>query len=102
MAMSFFRTKAVANFGPGSHCRAAVDSLMLLGSLATQRGRAALAEERQMAQEIEIDPQLEERLALVAQPDYEGEPMTGGDYRAVLAVTLLLPIVLLLIAGWML
>jgi hypothetical protein len=45
---------------------------------------------------------LEERLALVAQPDYEGAPMDRSDYIALFAVTGALPIVLLIIAWVML
>jgi hypothetical protein len=48
-----------------------------------------------------LEPGLEERLALVSRPDYEGAPMTGSDYRSLLLVAGVLPIVLLVIA-WVL
>ena len=44
---------------------------------------------------------LEDRLALVSQPDYEGAPMARSDYVALLVVTALVPIVLLAVA-WVL
>jgi hypothetical protein len=46
-----------------------------------------------------LDPRLEERLALVAMPEYEGEPMSGRDYAAVLLLCALLPVVLLVVGN---
>jgi hypothetical protein len=45
---------------------------------------------------------LEERLALVSQPDYEGAPMGRSDYIALFVVTAALPAVLLIISWVML
>jgi hypothetical protein len=45
---------------------------------------------------------LEERLTLVAQPDYEGAPMSRSDYISLFVVAGALPIVLLVIAWVML
>ena len=41
---------------------------------------------------------LEERLALVSQPDYEGAPMSRSDYIALFAVAAVLPIILLIVS----
>lgn len=49
----------------------------------------------------DLDRGLEERLALVSGSDYEGAPMSRSDYRSLLLVTGVLPIVLLAIA-WVL
>jgi hypothetical protein len=46
-----------------------------------------------------LDPRLEERLALVATPEYEGEPMNGRDYVSVLLLCAVLPVVLLIAAN---
>jgi hypothetical protein len=52
-----------------------------------------------MALHEELDQRLEERLALVATPEYEGAPMTRHDYTSVLLLCGLLPVVLLVIAN---
>ncbi len=52
-----------------------------------------------MAKEI-LDPKLLERIELVDDPAYEGEPLTGKDYMALVVVGLLAPF-LLMIWGWM-
>jgi hypothetical protein len=52
-----------------------------------------------MALHEELDQRLEERLALVETPEYEGEPMTRGDYTSVLLLCAVVPVVLLLIAN---
>jgi hypothetical protein len=49
-----------------------------------------------------LDAGLEERLALVSQPDYEGAPMVRSDYMALFAVTAVLPIILLIVSWVML
>jgi hypothetical protein len=52
-----------------------------------------------MALHEELDQRLEERLALVETPEYEGPPMTRGDYTSVLLLCAVVPVVLLLIAN---
>jgi hypothetical protein len=52
-----------------------------------------------MALHEELDQRLEERLALVETPEYEGEPMTRGDYTSVLLLCAVVPVLLLLIAN---
>ncbi|MGZ4508343.1 MAG: hypothetical protein ACXVX8_01620 [Blastococcus sp.] len=52
-----------------------------------------------MALPEELDQRLEERLALVETPEYEGEQMTGRDYTSVLLLCAVLPVILLLVAG---
>jgi hypothetical protein len=52
-----------------------------------------------MALPEELDQRLEERLALVETPDYEGEQMTRQDYVSVLLLCLALPVVLLVLAN---
>lgn len=52
-----------------------------------------------MALHEELDQRLEERLALVETPEYEGEPMTRGDYTSILLLCAVVPVVLLLIAN---
>ena len=49
-----------------------------------------------------IQAQLEQRLELASRPEYEGTPMRRVDYTSLLLVTLVLPVVLLVIARWML
>jgi len=52
-----------------------------------------------MALHEELDQRLEERLALVATPEYEGAPMTRRDYASVWLLCGVLPVLLLLIAN---
>jgi hypothetical protein len=52
-----------------------------------------------MALHEELDQRLEERLALVETPEYEGEPMTRRDYTSVLLLCAVVPVLLLLIAN---
>ena len=52
-----------------------------------------------MALPEELDQRLEERLSLVATPEYEGEQMTQRDYLSVLALCAAFPVLLLLIAN---
>lgn len=47
----------------------------------------------------ELDQRLEERLALVSTPDYEGQQMTGRDYVSLLLVGAVVPVLLLVIAN---
>ncbi len=47
----------------------------------------------------ELDQRLNDRLALVSTPDYEGEQMTGRDYTSLLIVGALVPVLLLVIAN---
>ena len=52
-----------------------------------------------MALHEELDPRLEERLALVATPEYEGDPMTRRDYASVWLLCAVVPVLLILIAN---
>jgi hypothetical protein len=52
-----------------------------------------------MALHEELDQRLEERLALVETPQYEGEQMTQRDYLSVLLLCAVLPVVLLVLAN---
>ena len=52
-----------------------------------------------MALPEELDQRLEERLALVETPDYEGEQMTRQDYVSLLLLCLALPVFLLVLAN---
>lgn len=45
------------------------------------------------------ETELERRLELVSRPENMGEDMNGADYLALFAVTLALP-VLLMVVGW--
>ena len=56
-------------------------------------------EEPGMALHEELDQRLEERLALVQTPEYEGEPMSRGDYVSVLVLCAVVPLILLVIAN---
>jgi hypothetical protein len=56
-------------------------------------------EEPVMALPEELDQRLEQRLALVETPEYEGEQMDRRDYVSVLLLCALLPVALLVIAN---
>jgi hypothetical protein len=49
-------------------------------------------------QSINLDAELERRLALVERPENEGEELRGQDYAALFAVTILGAAVLMVIA----
>ncbi len=52
-----------------------------------------------MALPEELDQRLEQRLALVETPEYEGEQMDRREYVSVLLLCALLPVALLVIAN---
>lgn len=52
-----------------------------------------------MDDSVTLDAELERRLDLVTQPEYEGASLTSRDYALLFAATIILPIVLL-VAGW--
>jgi len=51
-----------------------------------------------MAQE-KLDPELEKRIKLVEDPAYEGEPLSGKDYTALIVVGVVIPFILM-VWGW--
>jgi hypothetical protein len=51
-----------------------------------------------MAQE-KLDPELARRIKLVEDPAYEGEPLNGKDYTALIVIGIVLPF-LLMAWGW--
>lgn len=47
-----------------------------------------------------LDPELIRRLELVEHPDYEGEPLTKGDYLLLSFAGIIFPFILM-IWGWL-
>jgi hypothetical protein len=72
---------------------------MLHAANSPDRIRTTMSRSLLMALPEELDQRLEERLALVATPEYEGEQMTRRDYTSVLLLCAVLPVALLLLGN---
>ncbi|MDI2098913.1 hypothetical protein [Ruicaihuangia caeni] len=49
--------------------------------------------------DTQLNPDLARRCSAIADVQHQGEPLTAGDYRALLIVTVLVPIVLLVVGA---